>query len=835
MKAIVKEYDAFISYRHSELDSFVAERLHKELENFRLPKYLAKQKKAGEKTRITRVFRDREELPIAANLSKPIQEALENSEFLIVICTPRLRESVWCQREIETFIQMHGREHVLAVLAEGEPRESFPEMLQREVVTEIGKDGVEHTYYRAIEPLAADVRGKSKKEIAKKIKQEVLRLAAPIFSCAYDDLRQRHREQKLKKRLQLSMAISAAMLIFGSVCLTQALQIRQQSKVIETQYQQNLKSQSEILSTVAMEKLKQGDRIACLQNALEALPQNFDNPERPVVPEAIYALTSALRVYDNGVALQPDFYLEQTSDIDYMLPIGDGYLFTIDAQGKIWIWDVANQKVVALYQSKSHITDYERALHFQGTEAFYMLDEDCVNAYGVTEEKVLWTQSIENPEYLYYNSIQKEIFVAAEDHFYILDNETGEIKKEAELPSECKTGYTSYVQKSVDGKQYYVVFYYYDTGSVILTVQGDTLQSEIFANCNEVVKSIKMAEDGTSLFAVMNVYEYESGSVSAKVDAMVINYSLAEKTVNWEYHTDQTIDQVYPLSENKLVVQKSRGLAELDTGTGMEIRSMEAEGEIENIYTVGDDKYQLLLNDGSMLLEMDDFSFYKPEANYSVLGNWFEAYERMDNYYLTLEYDAKRILVYDIKVGENARESTLTVEEVTEKYGIEEGFTSSLEVLSETKKQCATVDVEQDAILFQTEDGTETKGTYSCSASFIDRLIYSPDGDVLCVVYSDATVDLVDTDSFECIRTLEDLDNVYTCENIGSEYFALIGINESYVFERENASCIAQVAGYLAYDEKENVFYISSHESVYTVPFYSNEELVRMAKEKLEQ
>lgn len=30
-------YDAFISYRHSELDKFVAENLHKQLEAFRLP------------------------------------------------------------------------------------------------------------------------------------------------------------------------------------------------------------------------------------------------------------------------------------------------------------------------------------------------------------------------------------------------------------------------------------------------------------------------------------------------------------------------------------------------------------------------------------------------------------------------------------------------------------------------------------------------------------------------------------------------------------------------------------------------------------------------------
>ena len=37
-------YDAFISYRHSELDKFVAEELHKQLENFKIPKNIAKAK-----------------------------------------------------------------------------------------------------------------------------------------------------------------------------------------------------------------------------------------------------------------------------------------------------------------------------------------------------------------------------------------------------------------------------------------------------------------------------------------------------------------------------------------------------------------------------------------------------------------------------------------------------------------------------------------------------------------------------------------------------------------------------------------------------------------------
>ena len=123
-----QKYDAFISYRHSELDKFIAENLHKQLEAFRMPKSVAKERK-GQKNRIERVFRDKEELPLTSNLEDPIIHALHNSEWLIVICSPRLRESLWCKKEIETFIELHGRERVLAVLIEGEPHEAFPDEL----------------------------------------------------------------------------------------------------------------------------------------------------------------------------------------------------------------------------------------------------------------------------------------------------------------------------------------------------------------------------------------------------------------------------------------------------------------------------------------------------------------------------------------------------------------------------------------------------------------------------------------------------------------------------------------------------------------------------------
>ena len=128
------KYDAFISYRHTDLDKFVAEKIHKYLEEFKLQKSVLKDNKTS-KTRINRVFRDKEELTITNNLEDPIIQALKDSEYLIVICSPRTKESVWCRKEIEKFIEFHGRNKILTVLIEGEPHESFPdELLYEEVV-----------------------------------------------------------------------------------------------------------------------------------------------------------------------------------------------------------------------------------------------------------------------------------------------------------------------------------------------------------------------------------------------------------------------------------------------------------------------------------------------------------------------------------------------------------------------------------------------------------------------------------------------------------------------------------------------------------------------------
>ena len=79
-----RHYKAFISYRHLPLDMEYARKLHRFIERYTIPAALRKDgaKHPG------LVFRDQEELPLSSNLSGSIETALDNAEFLIVICTP---------------------------------------------------------------------------------------------------------------------------------------------------------------------------------------------------------------------------------------------------------------------------------------------------------------------------------------------------------------------------------------------------------------------------------------------------------------------------------------------------------------------------------------------------------------------------------------------------------------------------------------------------------------------------------------------------------------------------------------------------------------------------
>src|SRR5947208_7054452 len=80
---------AFISYSHQ--DRRWGDWLHRSLETYRVPRRLVgKPSRDGVvPARVFPIFRDREELPVSADLGSNINEALRDSRYLILICSPR--------------------------------------------------------------------------------------------------------------------------------------------------------------------------------------------------------------------------------------------------------------------------------------------------------------------------------------------------------------------------------------------------------------------------------------------------------------------------------------------------------------------------------------------------------------------------------------------------------------------------------------------------------------------------------------------------------------------------------------------------------------------------
>ena len=356
------KYDVFISYCHRGPDKAVAERLQNALEHYRIPREI--QKKTGRK-RIGPVFRDQTELGVASDLFNEIESALLQSEYLLLVCSPRYVQSYWCQKEVETFLKHRDSDHILTVLIEGTPEESFPASL-----LEYG------------EPLAADLRADTEKQILKNVRLQSTRIAAPLLNCSYDELYQRFKVYRMRRIAAAAGIVAAVSLAVGAVTIHQNIQINRN-------YRNMQRNQSLYLADTVQELLEHGDRETALLVALEALPKSADASDRPYVAEARIALERALYSYqqDSFYNLNPLKILEQDT------PLGDiiesceeeHVLLTSDPDGNLYLWDTQNCQPIRSLPGQ----DY-RSATFIGKNRLLVAAKQSLFCYQYRTGELLW-------------------------------------------------------------------------------------------------------------------------------------------------------------------------------------------------------------------------------------------------------------------------------------------------------------------------------------------------------------------------------------------------------------------------------------------------------------
>jgi hypothetical protein len=209
----INTYDIFISYRHTEKDRAWAKWLLEALETYRVPKGLQQR---GFPARIGKAFRDEDELPTSSDLSTNIQQALEGSKFLVVICSKDTPSSLWVDKEVATFRKLGKGDHIIPLLLEGTPETSFPQSLLSLKKPIKQPDGTITESNEPLEPIAADVRERKDEKRSTLRRLALLRILSAILGCAFDDLRQRdHERQAKKQRIICSIAAGLSLLVFG--------------------------------------------------------------------------------------------------------------------------------------------------------------------------------------------------------------------------------------------------------------------------------------------------------------------------------------------------------------------------------------------------------------------------------------------------------------------------------------------------------------------------------------------------------------------------------------------------------------------------------------------
>ena len=632
---MTRQYAAFISYRHRPLDIAVAQRLHKRIERFRIPRDLRREEEKHPGSVFTAwegqpvpnqllVFRDREELPLSNDLTADIFEALDNTRCLIVVCTPDTPKSLWVRREISYFISKHGRSRIITVLAAGTPEESIPDVITREYA----EDGV--TVIKEYEPLVAFLPDTSQGKVLKNLDKELLRLCAAILGCPYDSLRQRHKRRKMQRIFAATAAAFVVALSFIGMLLNRNQEIAEQKRAVQLR-------ESELLAADAEEALLAGDALRAMESAINALPQSVED-DRPYYAPAESILMESMDILGGAESpvLLKEMSLEQMTPISHFSLSGDGSLAaTIDDYGVVHCFDTLSGEELW--------TDVLRSDSTGGSSKFVSLSNDnrflFCHYYGLLEcrdpktGEIRWSRKMEYAfdEYFRYDhrrsrlALVRDCFRAEVSanclELTILDAESGDILTELLLDQSGAASYnlvntmstTRLPENGVfseDGRYFACAFSAEEEEKSLTSIASFVVDLET----ETVVLNHRqdMPDDKVYYATAMTLREdllylsLEPDDDTVAATVMKLNWRTGE--LLWSTTTPSELeDSTFSTAQTSTVLfwntiaiaGRYEKLYAIDLETGAILNSIQLPGTLTYLYTVSSSYYAFALSDGT--------------------------------------------------------------------------------------------------------------------------------------------------------------------------------------------------------------------------------------------
>ena len=272
------KYWAFISYNSG--DAEIAVRLHRKLETYRLPNEVAGSKSTtwGRlPARLMPVFRDRDELPGAHDLTEKVREALRNSRTLIVVCSPRAVGSDWVNREILYFKSLGRETRILPFIVDGKPNanklpgreaeECFPHALRHRA----GPDGT--LTNEAAQPVGGDAR-----KTGDGFHRAMLKTVAGMLEIDFDRLVRRDEERRTRETsLWIGGLVMVAAVLAGLAlwALQERAEARRQTVIAEKQAEVAREEEKKTAVALEREAVARKEAVKLADSRDKALKSNF--------------------------------------------------------------------------------------------------------------------------------------------------------------------------------------------------------------------------------------------------------------------------------------------------------------------------------------------------------------------------------------------------------------------------------------------------------------------------------------------------------------------------------------------------------------------------------
>ena len=617
-------YDGFISYRHNKRDTAVATEIQHSLEHFHIPKII---KEKYHKERFERIFRDEEELNTGADLAEKIADALDNSDYLIIICSNEYTKSKWCLLEVETFLKNHDPDHVLCVLSEGEPPAIFPEALLIKG-----------------EPLACDYRMDFKE--AKR--NQLPKLASTMIGCTYDELVMRQEKYRRKRLFILISIIATLALIAISYLLYSNARIREN-------YNNTLINESKILSKESLDYYDQKDRYNAVSKALEALPSK--DFERPVTDEAQFSLSRATYAY------QMTKYCTEVGRIDsfnsiteYFISYDSRYLVYLDEGKTVHTYDLINDKEVSSFRFAS--LDISN-IHEGKAGEIVACGGSKVYAYDYLDGVQKWSLSLKhsNLSVSHSSSDHKLIGICDADLVRTVDTD-GKQLQELKLP-EGHEGSIRDFAWSNDGN---MIAVYTRDASYNYRIGIFDLNTEEFTLFNEILNGVlymEFAEDETLYVLEDRRSDYSSAirNVETNIvsDYVLHAYRNDKEIYELSLETNSMFDEIKAISRNEDTVFVFGNQIYLIDRQGRIKDTCNVKGTISKVFYSTDDNIHISCSNGYV------GDLFYADGHSVLIKNFPEAY---DEILTTINTGFGGLNFYvlkdgDIKIFENAYDDSL--------------------------------------------------------------------------------------------------------------------------------------------------------------------------------